>query len=154
MATDVRLMAEALVEAQRAYDAGEVPVGCVVVVDDMIVGRGYDRREQLSDPTAHAEVLAIRAAAARIGSWRLARATVFVTLEPCVMCMGALLHARVETLVYGAASPKSGAVESVLELAAMPGLNHRMSVRSGVERDACASLLESFFERLRQRRRG
>ncbi len=145
-------MGEALSLAARAAGEGEIPVGAIVVHDGMIVGRGYDVREQRNDPTAHAEVLAIREAAARLGSWRLGGCTLYVTLEPCVMCMGAVLSARLDTLVYGAQSPKSGAVESVLELASVPGLNHAVRVRSGVRHTECAGLLATFFEQLRVRR--
>ena len=148
---DGAYMREALMEARRAEHDGEVPVGAVVVVSGGIVGRGFDRREVTHDPTAHAEVLALREAAARLGTWRLSGATLYVTLEPCVMCVGALLHARVAAVVYGAVSPKWGAIESVVELGAHPGLNHRLGVRSGVERDACAALLATFFSNLRRK---
>ncbi len=147
-----QFIGEALDLAMVAANAGEVPVGAVVVKDGQIVGRGFDRRESLFDPTAHAEIIAIREAAARLASWRLHGCTLYVTLEPCTMCMGAILNARLDEVVYGAASPKSGAVESVLELARVPGLNHRVRIRSGVRRDECAALLESFFEQLRSRR--
>ena len=145
-------MAEALALAQEAADLGEVPVGAIVVQDGLIVGRGYDRREALQDPVAHAEVQALREAAARLQSWRLEGCTLYVTLEPCVMCMGAILHSRAHAVVYGAASPKWGAVESVVELARVPGLNHRVKVRSGVMHEECSGLLARFFERLRARR--
>ena len=145
-------MGEALCLAEEASQRGEVPVGAVIVSDGFVVGRGYDMRESHGDPTAHAEVLAIREAAARLGCWRLSGCTLYVTLEPCTMCMGAVLSARLHTIVYGAVSPKSGAVESVLELANVPNLNHRVRVRSGVRRDECSALLASFFEDLRRKR--
>ena len=145
-------MDEALLLAAEAASQGEVPVGALVVYDGQIVGRGYDTRESTCDPVAHAEVLAIREAAARLGKWRLSGCTLYVTLEPCVMCMGAVLHARMDCVVYGAASPKWGAVESVLELAEFPDLNHRVQVRSGVRHDECSALLSTFFEALRNRR--
>jgi len=148
---DSKYMELALGLAERAAHDGEVPVGAIVVDSEgTIIGRGYDQRESLNDPTAHAEVLALRQAAKRMKSWRLNGCTLYVTLEPCTMCMGAILGARIEWLVYGARSPKSGAVESVLELARVPGLNHKVSVRSGVEEARCAELLRSFFTRLRQ----
>jgi tRNA(adenine34) deaminase len=145
-------MDEALLLAAKAASLGEVPVGALVVYGGQIVGRGYDTRESTCDPVAHAEVLAIREAAARLGKWRLSGCTLYVTLEPCVMCMGAILHARMDCVVYGAASPKWGAVESVLELAEFPDLNHRVQVRSGVRRNECSALLSTFFEALRNRR--
>ena len=144
-------MGLALALAERAARDGEVPVGAVVVASDgAVIGQGYDQREALNDPTAHAEIIAIRDAAAQLSSWRLPGCTLYVTLEPCTMCMGAILGARIDWLIYGARSPKSGAVESVLELARVPGLNHKVSVRSGVEEARCADLLRSFFSQLRR----
>jgi len=145
-------MEHAIALAEQAERAGEIPVGAVVVVNGVIVGRGFDQREASKDPTAHAEVLALREAAARCGSWRLTGAQLFVTLEPCVLCMGAVLAARVEQVIYGATSPKSGAVESVLALAEIPGYNHRVVVRRGVLAEPSAKLLATFFEKLRVRR--
>ncbi len=148
---DQQFMGTALELAQQAAKNGEVPVGAIVVDSEgVIVGRGYDQREHLNDCTAHAEVLAIRQASERLNSWRLNGCTLYVTLEPCLMCMGAILSSRLEWLVYGATSPKSGAVESVLELARVPGLNHKVSVRSGVRKDECREVLQSFFSRLRR----
>ena len=146
---DGHFMDEALALAREAASAGEVPVGAVVVRDGYIIGRGFDVREGQHDPVAHAEVLAIREAAARLRSWRLVGCTLYVTLEPCTMCMGAVLNARLACVVYGASSPKSGAIESVLELAQVPGLNHRVQVRSGIRREECAELLSTFFAALR-----
>lgn len=145
-------MGAALSLADKATHLGEVPVGAVIVKDGRIIGRGFDTRESTIDPTAHAEIAAIREAAARISTWRLHDCTLYVTLEPCTMCLGAILNARLDCLVYGAASPKSGAVESVLELAHVPGLNHRVRVRSGVRRAECADVLATFFAKLRRRR--
>jgi tRNA(adenine34) deaminase len=145
-------MDQALSLAKEAQAKGEVPVGAIVVHRDQVIGCGYDSRESTCDPLAHAEVLAIREAAAHLGRWRLNGCTLYVTLEPCVMCMGAILHARMDCVVYGAASPKWGAVESVLELAETPGLNHRVQVRSGVRHDECRTLLSTFFEAMRNRR--
>ena len=124
----------------------------MVVHDGRIVGQGFDARESLDDPCAHAEILSIREASARLGRWRLHGCTLYVTLEPCVMCMGAILHSRMDCVVYGAARPKWGAVESVLELAHVPDLNHRVQVRSGVLAEDCSALLTSFFDELRARR--
>ena len=148
---DSKYMALALDLAEQGAQQGEVPVGAIVVDSTgAVVGQGFDQREALHDPTAHAEVLAIRDATARLKTWRLPGCTLYVTLEPCTMCMGAILSARLEWLVYGARSPKSGAVESVLELARVPGLNHKVSVRSGIEEARCAELLRSFFATLRR----
>jgi tRNA(adenine34) deaminase len=145
-------MGEALRLAKIASQQGEVPVGALIVRDGFVVGQGFDARESRGDPTAHAEVLAIRDAATRLGSWRLNGCTMYVTLEPCTMCMGAIISARLPCVVYGAASPKSGAVESVLELANVPQLNHRVRIRSGVRAQECSALLATFFEQLRKRR--
>ncbi len=142
-------MAHALGIAREAASAGEIPVGALVVRGGVILGKGRDAREATSDPTAHAEVLALREACARAGSWRIPGAELFVTLEPCIMCMGAILGARIERVVYGARSPKSGAVESLVELARVPGLNHGVKVRSGVLETECAELLTTFFDKLR-----
>jgi tRNA(adenine34) deaminase len=149
---DKNFMGQALELAKEAATRGEVPVGAVVVHNGFIVGRGYDMRESRCDPCAHAEIMAIREASARLGQWRLCGCTIYVTLEPCVMCMGAVLHSRLDCVVYGAVSPKWGAVESVFELAHVPNLNHRVQVRSGVRADECQTLLSTFFEELRDRR--
>src|SRR5947208_7137159 len=126
------LMRAALAEAARGRDAGEVPIGAVVAVGGEIAGRGYNQPIGASDPTAHAEIVAIRDAARRIGNYRLTGATLCVTIEPCLMCVGALVHARIATLVFGAAEPKSGAVVSAVRVADLAGLNHRFEVVSGV----------------------
>jgi tRNA(adenine34) deaminase len=149
-AADERWMEFALAEALRAGKEGEVPVGCVVVHEDCIVGRGRNQVEHLQDPTAHAEILALSAAAQGLGSWRLTGATVYVTLEPCTMCMGAFYQARVERVVYGAPEPKFGACGSRLDLTRSPGLNHTLQVASGVHADASAELLRRFFRSLRR----
>ncbi len=143
-------MRAALEQAERSRDAGEVPIGAVVAIGGEIVGRGYNHPIGASDPTAHAEVVAIRDAARAIGNYRLTEATLCVTVEPCLMCVGALVHARIGTLVYGAAEPKSGAVDSTVRGGELPGLNHRFQVVSGVLEDACRELLQGFF---RERRR-
>lgn len=140
-----QLMAAALDEARRARDAGEVPIGAVVAIDGAIVGRGFNQPISSGDPTAHAEIVAIRAAARAVGNYRLTGATLCVTIEPCLMCVGALVHARVATLVFGAAEPKSGAVSSTVRGGELPGLNHRFEVVSGVREDECRALMQSFF---------
>jgi len=147
-------MAAALDEARYAQDLGEVPVGAVVVAGGTIIGRGHNLRETTNDPTAHAEVLALRDAARHLGTWRLDETTLYVTLEPCAMCAGALVLARVGTLVYGADDPKAGACGSVLNVVADPRLNHRLEVVRGVRAREAAELLRSFFAGLRGRSAG
>lgn len=142
----VALMQEALVEAARARDAGEVPIGAVVAVDGTIVGRGFNQPISSGDPTAHAEIVAIRDAARRVGNYRLPGATLCVTIEPCLMCVGALVHARIGTLVFGASEPKSGAVVSTVRGIELPGHNHRVEVEAGVCEAACRSLIQDFFK--------
>ena len=139
-------MAAALEQAALARDAGEVPVGAVVAVDGEIVGRGFNQPIGASDPTAHAEIVALRDAAGRLGNYRLTGAVLCVTIEPCLMCVGALVHARVGRLVYGAAEPKSGAVVSSVRAGELPGLNHRFAVVSGVREDECRELVQTFFK--------
>jgi tRNA(adenine34) deaminase len=143
------LMRAALDEARRARDAGEVPIGAVVGVGGNIVGRGYNQPIGASDPTAHAEIVAIRDAARRMGNYRLTDATLCVTIEPCLMCVGALVHARIGTLVYGAAEPKSGAVASTIAGGELPGLNHRFAVVAGVLENECRALVQEFFRERR-----
>ncbi len=134
-----------LIEAERAARLGEVPVGAVVVVGDQIVGRGHNLRETTGDPTAHAEVVALREAARSLGHWRILDATLYVTLEPCAMCAGALVNARVKRLVYGCVDPKAGAVESVFDIPREPRLNHRLIVEGGLRASECAEVLRQFF---------
>ena len=142
-------MRQALIEAEKALAIGEVPVGAVVVFEDEIIGRGYNQREMLHDPTAHAEILALREAAAYKGGWRLTGCTLYVTLEPCPMCAGAIVLARIKRLVYAANDPKSGAVNSILNITNNPSLNHQVEVKSGVLADESSELLKSFFKYLR-----
>jgi len=146
---DHELMDLALAEAARAAEEGEVPVGAVVALEGRIIGRGRNQRETLADPTAHAEILALREASAHLGTWHLDDAVLCVTLEPCPMCAGALVNARVARLVYGCADPKAGAVDSLYELCTDPRLNHRLDVIPGVQADRCAAQLRQFFARLR-----
>ena len=144
-------MEEALRAARRALDAGEVPVGAIVVCGGEIIGRGWNRNLTDSDPTAHAEIIALREAGANLGNHRMGDCELFATIEPCPMCAGALVHARIKRLVYGADDPKAGAVHSVMTVLNHPQLNHRMEVRGGVLAGRCAELLQSFF---RSRREG
>ena len=143
--TDEVWMEEALRAAQRALDSGEVPVGAVVIHQGEIVGRGFNRNILDSDPTAHAEVVALREAGAAIGNHRLSNCEIFVTIEPCAMCSGAMVHARIRRLVYGADDPKAGAVHSALHVLNHPALNHRVDVRAGVLAGRCAEILQEFF---------
>jgi tRNA(adenine34) deaminase len=138
-------MEEALRAAQRALEGGEVPVGAVVVCAGKIVGRGWNRNLADSDPTAHAEIIALRQAGANLGNHRLGECELFVTIEPCPMCAGALVHARLKRVVYGADDAKAGAVRSVMEVLNHPQLNHHVEVRGGVLAGRCAGLLQSFF---------
>jgi tRNA(adenine34) deaminase len=139
-------MEEALRAAQRALEAGEVPVGAVVVFEGKIVGRGWNRNIGENDPTAHAEIVALREAGAAVGNHRLENCDLFATIEPCPMCAGALVHARIKRLVYGAEDPKAGAVHSVMQVLNHPQLNHKVEVRSGVLAGRCAELLQTFFK--------
>jgi tRNA(adenine34) deaminase len=148
--SDENYMRKALALAVEAEARGEVPVGAVVVKDGQIIGRGYNQPISSNDPTAHAEVVAMRDAAAQTGNYRLAGCELYVTLEPCVMCTGAIMHARVARLVYGAADPKTGACGSVVDLFADPKLNHHAAVVSGVLAGDCGVLLSAFFKQRRQ----
>jgi len=146
MDTHEHFMRAALEEARRGFGAGEVPVGAVVVLDGEVVGRGYNQPIGSHDPTAHAEVAAIRAAAGAIGNYRLVGATLYVTIEPCLMCVGAMVHARVATLVFGAPEPKAGAVVSSCRAHELPSLNHRIEVLGGVLEDECRAVIQEFFK--------
>ena len=138
-------MALALAEARAALDHGDVPIGAVVVIGSQVIARRHNERERAQDPTAHAEILVLRDAASITGSWRLAGATVYVTVEPCAMCAGALVNARVDRVVFGAADLKAGACGSLYNLAADPRLNHEFATLGGVRADECAQLLTEFF---------
>ena len=142
---DTQFMLEALAEARAAAEAGEVPIGAVAVVNGSILARGQNRVLRDSDPTAHAEIVALRAAAKALGNYRLLDCELYVTLEPCAMCAGAILHARLRRLVYGAADPKAGAAGSVLEVLNHPRLNHTLAVTAGILADPCGELLRDFF---------
>ena len=143
-------MEAAIEQARLAVEAGEVPIGAVLVVDGAIVSRAYNQPITSVDPTAHAEVLVLREAARAAGNYRLTDATVYVTLEPCLMCVGALVHARVREVVYGAVEPKTGALVSTIRALESPGLNHRFAVTGGVLEERCRTLVQEFF---RARRR-
>jgi tRNA(adenine34) deaminase len=141
----------ALAEAAKARDAGEVPIGSVVVLDDRVIGAGFNQPISAIDPTAHAEVIALRAAAKTIGNYRLTGSILYVTVEPCLMCVGAMIHARVATLVYGAPEPKAGAIASASRAHEIPGLNHRIDVIGGVLEDECRRTIQAFFQEKRGR---
>ena len=140
-----QFMRDALAQADLAGAAGEVPVGAVVVQDGRVIGAGHNQPIGASDPTAHAEVVALRSAATAIGNYRLTGATLYVTVEPCLMCVGAMIHARIGTLVYGASEPKAGAVDSTQRAHEHPALNHRMTVVAGVLAAECGQRLKQFF---------
>ncbi|HEX2622513.1 MAG TPA: tRNA adenosine(34) deaminase TadA [Phototrophicaceae bacterium] len=146
---DQYFMQLALEEARKALPYGDVPIGAVAVRDGMVIGRGYNRREADGDPTAHAEMLAIREAAQVVGEWRLENVTLYCTLEPCCMCAGAMVLARLPRLVYAAIDPKAGCAGSIVDVLRHPALNHRVDVFVGVEADAASALLREFFEQLR-----
>ena len=143
-------MDEALTLARAAGELGEVPVGAVALYDGAIVARGANRREAARDPTAHAELIAIQGAARTLGRWRLGGVTLVVTLEPCAMCAGAMVLARIDRLVYGAADPKAGAAGSIMDLTRDARLNHRFAVEGGVRAEACGALLKDFFQARRE----
>ncbi len=143
----------ALREAEKAYDAKEVPVGAVVMHNGQVIGKGYNQVETLKDPTAHAEIIAITAAASFLGSKWLLESDLYVTKEPCVMCAGAIVHSRLSNLIFGAADTKAGACGTVLNIVQNPHLNHRVNIISGIEEYKCSNLLTSFFEELRNKKR-
>jgi tRNA(adenine34) deaminase len=144
---DNAAMRQAIALAQAAADCGETPVGCVILdAGGEIIGRGYNRREQDADPTAHAEIIAIHEAAGAIRNWRMLGCTLVVTLEPCPMCAGAMVNARISRLVYGADDPKAGAVRTLYQICDDPRLNHRMAVTSGILAQECGKMLSQFFQ--------
>jgi len=151
MGSDEEYMDLALAEAKKAEAVGEVPVGAVVVVSGVVTGRGFNQPISAHDPTAHAEIVALREAARTQANYRLADATLYCTLEPCMMCAGAMIHARVQRLVYGTPDPRAGSAGSIYNVLSDPRLNHRVEVLSGVREDQCQSLLQEFFARRRGR---
>ncbi len=148
---DQRFMHEALKEAEKAFEADEVPVGCIIVHESIIIGRGFNRTESLQDPTAHAEILAITSASENLCSWRLSGCTVYCTIEPCAMCAGALVLARVERLVFGAPDPKFGACGSIFNIVQSKELNHTMALSTGILKNECAGLMQEFFKKKRKK---
>jgi len=136
----------ALIEAEKARDLGEVPIGSIVALDDRVMGAGFNQPISSIDPTAHAEVIALRAAARTVGNYRLTGSILYVTVEPCLMCVGAMIHARVRLVVFGAAEPKAGALVSAARANETPGLNHRLEVLGGVLEGECRAMIQGFFE--------
>ena len=147
---DQLFMTQALRLAEQALEQDEVPVGAIIVHSNRVIGSGWNQREALQDPTAHAEMIALTQAAASLSSWRLENCILYVTLEPCAMCAGAILQSRVQRVVYGAADPKAGAVDSLFRLLDDPRLNHRAEVTAGVMADQCGLILSSFFQEKRR----
>ncbi len=152
--TDEKYMSEALRLARKAYANDDVPIGCVIVYEDRIIARGYNRRNKDRTTLAHAEIMAIKKASKVIGDWRLEDCTMYVTLEPCQMCAGAIIQARIPKVVIGCMNPKAGCAGSVLNLLQMDGFNHKAEVERGVLEEECSELLKRFFLELRERRRG
>lgn len=153
MTTDEKYMKEAIRQARKAYALGEVPIGCVIVYEDKIIGRGYNRRNTDKNALAHAEITAIRRASKVMGDWRLEECTLYVTLEPCQMCAGAIVQARITRVVMGTMNPKAGCAGSILNILEMPQFNHQVQVERGVLGEACTELLTIFFKELRVRNR-
>lgn len=150
MSRDMEFMQAALELAKRAAAEGEVPVAALIVAGNEVVSQAYNRREQWQDPTAHAELIAIREAATRLGTWRLTGATLYVTLEPCTMCIGAVILSRISRVLYGARDPKAGACGSIFDIPPEPRLNHRVDVRGGIAEEESQLLLQEFFRKLRR----
>lgn len=148
---DEAFMGMALVEAQRAYDQGEIPIGAVLVQDGRVIARGHNLRESWRDATAHAEMIVIREACHLLDRWRLSGTTLYVTIEPCPMCAGALVMSRVDRLVYGSSDYKAGAVESLFNVVQNTALNHRLEVTAGVRADECSRIMKNFFRQRRQK---
>ncbi|MEN2985540.1 MAG: tRNA adenosine(34) deaminase TadA [Thermodesulfovibrionaceae bacterium] len=150
MATDEYFMEEALKEAEKASEKGEIPVGAVVVLEGKIVAKAHNLKETLLDPTAHAEILAIKEAAKTIGNWRLSEATIYVTKEPCIMCAGAIINARIKKVVYGCDDPKGGGVFSLYQILEDSRLNHQVQVKRGILEERCRQTLQEFFKEIRK----
>lgn len=151
MTTDEKYMREAIKQARKAAKIDEIPIGCVIVYDDKIIARGYNRRNTDKSTLAHAEIIAIRKAAKVIGDWRLEDCTMYITLEPCPMCAGAIVQARIPRVVVGAMNPKAGCAGSVINLLQMDGFNHKAELTSGVLVDECRTMLQDFFKEMRKR---
>lgn len=148
-----KFMREAIKQAKKAEQMDEVPIGCVIVKDDMILSRGYNLREKKQVSTAHAEIIAIEKACKKLGTWRLEDCTLYVTLEPCPMCSGAILQSRIKEVVYGAADPKGGCLDSCMKMYEVSGFNHYPKVTNGVLQEECATLLKQFFKRKREEKK-
>lgn len=146
-------MKEALIEARKAYDLGEIPIGAVVVRDGQVIARGHNLTETTKDPTAHAEMIAIREAARFLGGWRLVGCSMYVTVEPCSMCTGAMIWSRIENLYIGTMDPKAGACGSVFNIAEEDRLNHRINVERGILGEECSSIMKEFFKELRKKKK-
>ena len=151
MDTDEKYMKEAIRQAKKAYALGEVPIGCVIVYQDKIIGRGYNRRNTDKNTLAHAEITAIHKASKKMGDWRLEGCTLYVTLEPCQMCAGAIVQARITEVVMGSMNPKAGCCGSILNILEMPQFNHQVIVKRGILEETCSSMLTTFFKELRLR---
>ncbi|MDO5100033.1 MAG: tRNA adenosine(34) deaminase TadA [Eubacteriales bacterium] len=151
--THERYMRQAITQAKKAAALAETPVGCVIVYQDRVIARGYNRRNTDHNPLAHAELAAIRQAARKLGDWRLEGCTMYITLEPCPMCAGALVQARISEVVIGARNPKAGCAGSVIDLLHQPGLNHQVELTAGVLEQECAALLSDFFKALRKQKK-
>lgn len=149
LSVDERYMRMAIDQAYIAEENGDVPIGCVIVLESRVIAKAYNQREQLHDPTAHAEIIALTQAAEAVGNWRLDGCTIYVTLEPCPMCAGALVLGRLDRLVYGTDDPKTGAVKSLYNIVQDPRLNHRLEVTAGVLAEDCRAQLQAFFQRRR-----
>ena len=153
MSRDEKYMKEAIKQAKKAYAVNEVPIGCVIVYGDKIIGRGYNRRTTEKNPLAHAELIAIKKASKKMGDWRLEDCTMYVTLEPCQMCAGAIVQSRMKKVVIGAMNPKAGCAGSIINLLQMERFNHQTEIVNGVLEEECSSMLSSFFLNLRQKKR-
>ncbi|WP_134702856.1 tRNA adenosine(34) deaminase TadA [Ammoniphilus sp. YIM 78166] len=150
---DEKYMLLALEEAEKAEAIGEVPIGAVIVRDGEVIGRGYNLRESTKDPTAHAELIAIKRASERLGGWRLLNSTLYVTLEPCPMCAGAIVQSRLDRVVYGVSDPKAGCAGTLMNLLQEERFNHQVQVSSGVLAEKCSGILKSFFQELRRKKK-
>jgi len=150
MTTDEKYMRTALKQAEKAYNLGETPIGCVIVHEDKIIARGYNRRNTDKNPLAHAEVAAIKKASKKLGDWRLEECTLYVTLEPCPMCAGAIVQARIPRVVMGCMNPKAGCAGSVLDMLHEEGFNHQAETESGVLGEECSTMMKNFFKKLRE----
>ena len=151
--TDEKYMKEALKQAKKAYDLDETPIGCVIVHEGKIIARGYNRRNTDKSPLAHAEIVAIKKASKKLGDWRLEECTLYVTLEPCQMCAGAIIQARIPCVVVGCMNPKAGCAGSVLNLLDIQAFNHQAELRTGILEEECSEMMKRFFRELRERRK-